>query len=619
MLNAQQYIKTVKVYNKNTNFDFTNEWQYVSTDLYLFNSQKFNYLINRINPEASKSMFKKKNNDQIKNIMVTTQLDGMGDLDKLTYPIFNFIVTTDDKGELNVQTSEPEVIKIVDNVPVSSINNSIGAKIQVSIYSDKNRSDIYKFIATQLQTAAGFTSLTTTDVALKVVGEIGNMMQKDAAGKQYQFESTIRFYEENNFDRKLHSITIFLFQPSYYISSNFDTTGISALFDTSKCSVIDKSTIESIVNYPLLPYMVAVNYRSKYKAEISDEINFDMLKVRAEKNENNYKNGVVSRDIYLQEKSLIDFLNIFAQLQLDISNYELNYKAKITEDFTIHLFLILQDFWNLKNSFKIISKEFEGNPLYENEFKPLYNRYLTQANLKFESNSSLRGVREHVETLYYLENYGTNGVDSVKMEDFLRKMKSNEFPPREYNSDEATITRHWISTIENELFLIFFKPHIDLIENMPVDDKSNELSQKLVVHSSNSYCDLCRSNVQSFSEKYAVSYSNYKYIEYQKVMLETKNIAQAKSIDYSKKQTCIQQNLDNSNSNRSEHLQIIQNILNDISEKRDLLFILLDNEIEFENYQEIIDYTNELNLMMFEIETNFDLICKSNPELCECE
>ena len=41
-LNAQEFIKTVPVFKKQANYDFTNEWQYISTDLYLFNANKFN-------------------------------------------------------------------------------------------------------------------------------------------------------------------------------------------------------------------------------------------------------------------------------------------------------------------------------------------------------------------------------------------------------------------------------------------------------------------------------------------------------------------------------------------------------------------------------------------------
>lgn len=620
MANAQQYIKTVKVYSKTTNFQFTNEWQYVSTDLYLFNASKFNYLVNHINPGEKKKTFRKKNTDEIKNIMVTAQLDGMGELDQLTYPIFNFMVTTGDDGELHAQVSEPEVIRIVDNVPVSSVNDFIGAKIQVTVYSEKNRPEIYKFIAKQLQTAANFSAVSTTDAALEVVGEIGKMMQNDAAGKQYQFESTIRFYEEQNFDKRLHSITIFVFQPSYYNGTNFDTAGISNFFDTSKVTSVDKDKLNKIIDHRIYPYMVAVNYRSKYKPEISDDINFDMLKIRTAKNENNYKSGAISRDIYLQEKSLIDFLNVFAQFQLDVSNYELNYKAKITEDYTIHLFLILQDYWKMKNTYNTISKTYTGNPLYDNEFKELYDRYLTLASLKFEGNSALRSIRAHVETIFTLEKNNSTDLDSAKQEDFIRKLRSTTLPDREYNSDEATITRHWISSLENDLYTNYFQPQINELFTMPIIPQTNTLVQKLLIQSSTSYCELCKEKVQDFSKEFKIDYENYLYTESKKELNLLKNQTRINIFEYSKKHNCIQNNIEkNTSSNNSEYLDLVKNTLEKTTQKRVELYEIINETKFFSNSNEIQAQISRITNLSNEIEANFKSICTANPELCECE
>jgi len=171
-------------------------------------------------------------NEQIKNILVTSKLQGLGDLDKITYPLFNFIVKTDANGKYKIQTSDPEVIRIVDNVPVSSINDYLGAEIKVQIFSDKNKKEIYNFISTQLDIVSSLASANTSAAALKVVGEVSNLMKKNAAGKQYEFSSTIRFYEEQDFDRNIHSMSIFTFQPSFYFNNGFDTTKLSAYMDT---------------------------------------------------------------------------------------------------------------------------------------------------------------------------------------------------------------------------------------------------------------------------------------------------------------------------------------------------------------------------------------------------
>ncbi len=619
--NAQQYAKTEKVFSAKTKFDFTNEWQYVSTDLYLFNSHRFNFLINRVSPPEKKGLFRSKKREIIKNILVTAQLDGLGDLDAITYPIFNFVVSEDNNGNWQTQVSEPEVIRIVDNVPVSSLNDYIGAKIKMQVYSDKNRSDLYKFVAEQLQAASSFTSLSATDAALNAVGEIGKMMQKDAAGKQYQFESTIRFYQEKNFDRRFHSITIFVFEPSNSYSSGFDTSDVSEYFDTTKTPFIDKDKLRSIIDYSFYPFIVTVNYISKYKPEISDDINFDMLRNREAKNESNYNNALISRDIYLQEKSLIDFLKIFAQLQLDINNYELDYDAKITEDYTIQLFIILQDYWKLKNSYKISKKAYQGNPLFDNEFEQLYERYLTQANLKFEGNSSLRAIREHVETIYYLENQGLDVLDSLKREDFLRKLKAVNIPPRERNSDEAVVTEHWITELEKEQYSKIYKPKIDKFSVMEVKTTVYNKVQQLRLQSATSYCELCKVNVNSFVENFMAEYSLYlydlKHKEYRKLVNQTRT----KILEYSKKQACIESNIDTSENAGKvpEHTLLILETLNLIeSQKLELLQITNNSNRNFSSAKEIENEILQIKNLQNSIESGLKSICITDEHLCNC-
>ncbi len=614
---SQETIETEKVYSRQSDFEFTNEWQYVSTDLYLLNTNRFNYLLNIINPDGKKK--RRKNKEYIKNIMVTAQLNGLDELDKITYPLFNFAVTKDDKGEYQVQTSNPEAIRIVDNVPVSSLDDYIGATININVYSDKNQPEMFKFVSEQLLTISTLTAVSSTDAAMKVVGEIGKMMQDEAAGKQYQFESTIRFYEEQNFDKRFHSIAIYVFEPTYFFRSGFDTVALSQYLDTTTNPVFNKSVFSKIFDYKLFPYIVAVNYRSKYKPQISDDVDFEMLKRREVKNEDNYKNKIISREIYIQEKSLIDFLKIFAQLQLDITNYELDYKAKITEDYTIELFLTLQDYWKLKNSYKITSKAFAGNPLFENEFKPLYKRYLTKANLKFEGNSALRSIREHVETLSYLEENGANSLDSAQTEDFLRKLQAVKIPPREYNSEEATITKHWINTLENQQYTTYYLPKINELSQLPVIEPTYEKVQHFNLSTVNSYCELCKVNVQQFVDKFMINYDEYRYSEAIKKLTKTVSDAQTKIFVYTQKQSCIVSNLDTANALKSPAVELYIEKINQIDEKRKKLNTLINNVPLFSVADSVIAYTDKINSLEYQIETTLNSICTTNPDLCDCK
>jgi len=611
---SQQFIQTTKVFSKKTNFTFSNEWQYVSTDLYLFNSSRFNSLINSINPENKK----KKNRDVIKNILVTVQLEGMGELDKLTYPLFNFVVTENEAGDLVAQVAEPDVIRIVDNYPIASLKDYIGAKVNVSIYSDKNKSDIYKFIAEQLSNVSSFTTFNTTDAALKVVGEIGKLMKSDATGKQYQFESTIRFYDDQNFNRRFHSISVFAFHPSTLKQVAFDTVAISRFLDTTKIVTLEKQVLKKYLTHTNYPYIVAVNYRSKYIPQISDDINFDMLKMRFARNEMNYENKLISRDVYLQEQSLIQFLEIYAQFLLDLNKYELDYKAKITEDFTIQLFIVMQDYWKMLNTNKTFMQTFAGNPLYETEFKPLYKRYLTQTSIKFESNSALRGVREHVETIFELENTKNLKLDSLMRESYLQKLKVTKMPPREAKSEEVLLTQKWILNLEKEQFTYFYLPIINLYSKLPVSSSSFEIIQKIYIESTTSNCELCKEKVTIFYEEFLV--------KYEKLLFQNENIAlnktiqetQLKILDFSKRQNIISMNLENINQRETnEHLILITNLLQESVNQRIELSEKINSKNNFSNYNDVKLYNDEILILSNKIEINLLSICNTNPELCK--
>ena len=101
-LYAQQGIKTLPEFKYTVKYKFTDEWQYLSTDMYLFNSAKFNHLINDIAEKNSlnygkKWMKKKKKNAEfIEYLMLTANIKDVkffgGDL---TYPIYNFQVKPD--------------------------------------------------------------------------------------------------------------------------------------------------------------------------------------------------------------------------------------------------------------------------------------------------------------------------------------------------------------------------------------------------------------------------------------------------------------------------------------------------------------------------------------------
>lgn len=615
-LNSQQFVTSQKVFSKSTKYKFDNQWQYISSDLYLMNASRFNYLINYINPDQKKT---KKNKDLITNILVTAQLDGLGELDKLVYPIFNFQVKKDDKGSMNAQVSETEAIRLVDNVPLSSVKDFIGAKISIQAFTQSTKPEIYKFVANQLTVAASLSTLTLTDAAMKLVGEIGKMMQNDAAGKQYQFESTIRFYEDQNFDRRFHSITIFTFLPSYLKSANFDTNAIAKFIDTTKNAVIDKNILKNIIKYSNFPYIVVVNYRTKYKTKLSEDVITETLNDREVQNEAFFRNNKISKEVYEQEKSLISFLRSYVQLQTDISTYEINYKTKITEDFSIQLFIILQDYWKLKNSHKLIDKTFASNPLYENEFRSYYDRYLNKANLLFETTSSLRNIKDIVETVFYLENKGISSMDSLQREDNLRKLKSLNIPQREVKSDEATAINRWINLLEAEQYQKNTLILVNQLSSQPVNKSTYYNVENLKMNVANSNCSICKDFVYQFANNFYPKYEQFLFNQstnqYNNLRTETKQTVLSNSMRI----TCIKTNLDSNVVKSSDaYWQLFLQTLSNVEQKNNDLFKIVNSSKNYTTSNEIDEQINLIRAKIKEIEADFLSLCQDKRINCNC-
>ena len=614
IIKSQDYIKTVPVLRKQSSYDFTNEWQYISTDLYLFNGNRFNSLLSRIQHQKKRNK-KDKNKSTIENILVTAQLNGIAGYEDIIYPIFNFKVTEDESGKYTVQATTNEVIRIIDNFPISSINDYIGAKIKIDVITDKNRSLIYLMIASQLQNISAIKD-NPTDAALQLVGEFGKLMQKDAQGEEYHFESTIRLYEEQDFNKRFHSLNIFVFAPSKMQGTGFDTTDIATFIDTTKNPIINRDVLERHMDYSSFPCIVTVNYKSKYIPEVPDEINFEVLKIRKAKNETNYRNRLINKDIYLQENKLLDFLEIFAQFKLDVNNYELDYKTKITEDFSIIFFLIIQDLLHLKYYFKRIDLENSGDPVYENEFRNIYESLIIKAEIYLETDNNLRNIKDLVSTLWKLENTESLNLDSLNREEYLHKLQAVDMPQREKNSEEVTTINDWINRIEKLHFEKIYKTKLAGLKQKEINTETYAEVIEFQNTVSNTNCVLCREQVSAFTDNFISEYNEYlRKIAY-KNLSEKIILTNDLLYDLTKNQYTIALHLMDDYSEFPPHIQLINDDFLILVRQKDELYVIIRKDYSSSGIEEINDISNKITSLSETIKNGFDNICNKEPSLC---
>ncbi len=612
-LKSQETVKTVPVFKKQIDYDFTSEWQYVSTDLYLFNADRFNKMINDMYVPGKRI---RKKDELVQNVLITASLDGLKNYENIEYPIYNFRVSKTEEGKYTTQASSNEVIRILENYPNSAISNHIGAKIKVDIITDKNKSVIYKMVASQLQNISALSN--PTDAAMQLVGEFGKMMEKDAVGKEYHFESTIRLYEEQDFNTRFHSINIFVFTPSKVRSTGFDTLDISNFITNAENPVINREVLDKFIDYYVYPFMVTVNYRSKYIPEIPDVVSFESLKEREFDIIKKYKAGEISEAIYKQEMQLIDFLEIFVQLKLDVNTYELNYKKKTNENHSILSFIIMQDLMKLKSTYNQVIFTNSEKPEFEDKFHQIYDDFIVKAELFLESNNNLRDVKYLVNTILELKNTPNLKLDSLNREEYLRKLHLVSLPEREVNSSEATTINNWISKIENQHFDEIYNKKLDYLKKMPVNPESHLVALELESSVRNTNCIICREQVSSVVGEFIEKYREYErknaFDNLEKLKTETNILI----YQLSKQETTISLHLETDYSGElPPHIQIIDaNFKQLIADKQELQKIIKTSHYTAE-LEKIKNDSEQINFLSTKLKYGFETICTQEPSLCK--
>ena len=99
---AQTNIEPYLLYADTVTFPFTSEWQYLSTDIFLFNPDKFGDVINELDfyeySSGKKRKKKKKSSEEwIEYLFITASLRNVrffGDAE-VTYPLYHFNLASD--------------------------------------------------------------------------------------------------------------------------------------------------------------------------------------------------------------------------------------------------------------------------------------------------------------------------------------------------------------------------------------------------------------------------------------------------------------------------------------------------------------------------------------------
>lgn len=616
---SQESIKTFAAYKQKVDYKFSSEWQYLSTDLYLLNADKFSYLVNQIAMTNSGKKKKRKGNDYITSLFIQAKIKNVkffgGDV---VYPIYSFQIQKDDKYTAQI-ADNAGVIRLIDNLPLTESKDYIDAQISGDIITNNNKNQFILLVAKQMQNISRFSQANTA--AFELIGELGKFLESRTTDKQYKFSSTIRLYEEQDFNRRLHSINIFVFMPSSMEKLTV-TTGNLTNYLNSENPQINQKKLRQLISFRRYPMMILVNYKSRYQSEavIGDQIDYEYIAERKRKMNNAYKNQLINEQSYTFENELIKYLELFARLKLDINNYSLNKQNKITDDFRKNIFVIMHDYRKMLDYKRAKEQQYHNNSGFNNAFKEKYESILNTAKIYLAADKELKNIKDVLNIIY--RNTGQDNFlrDSSQMEHDLNLLHSINFPETEKESLEARLIHKNIQETEKQLYSSEFSALVNNLYSMPLSDENYKMLREFSKLASYTNCTLCRQKLSSAINHYTEGYQKAQKNKILELNQNEKQESISLLFEYLKKKNCIENNVQSiSEVNKPEFYSLFETeykrfkaFLNDLSEtvKENTDDLTIEN-IKEQN-EKMQNYRKKIQLSYQNLQSGF-------PDLCKCE
>ena len=614
---AQDIVEVNQEYKRNADFKFNSEWHYLSTDLYLFNGLKFQDLLGQIYPPGSK---KKKNPaNELQSILITAKIDGTA-LGNLTYPIYNFKVDNS-SSEIKTYTADSyEAVRIIDNLPLSGISGKkVDASVNVDIITAEKTNKVFDFVAEQLgQISSYSTPLSATKT---LVGELGNLIKAKTSSQEYKFSSTIRLYEEQDFNKQICSIAIYSFIPSHVHSADIDTTEIGK-FMMQPTQELSRKLLSELVKCRDYPFMVAVNYRSKYVSEpvTGDETTHETVEARFQKVKKSYESGLLSQEIYRQETKFVDFLRQFVALKNSIGNYQLNYRNKTTEDFSGFFYAILRDYISLHDIYSERQKEFSKDPVFLNEFKSLYESILLNGDVYLDADNNLKNIKNIANEMEKASqpSYANQKFDAQANEKTLATLHSIEFSNKKPLPQHILELNNLISKIENLQYKNVFSQKVNKLNTMQPSEESAAFCEKLKAEINATYCRECREKSSLAVSEYTKREEEANRKKLLKKAEETKKVADELIFNLLEKEQKIKENFStNYPDGLTPQAEYIKEQFFVLQKKRENLQSMIKKDLSVQKNSQIVAFTEDVDYERMEIEKLLSSICEKLPEICK--
>ncbi|HBH22737.1 MAG TPA: hypothetical protein DDY13_04860 [Cytophagales bacterium] len=624
---SQDIIRTKNEATAKPSYGFSGEWQYLTTDIYLFNETRFNNLINNLERSPNKNIFGKITDEQVEMLTITARVKDVVNFNnqEVVYPLFNYKVDYGKDQKYKTQGfAGTEAIRMFDNLPLATTKNFINAVIDGTVITNTEGNKVMGLIAQQLQNIANFTNPSTA--VFTIIGEMGKYLESSSRKKQYKFSSTIRLYDDAKFSKRLHSINVFSLRPSREMhKENFDAARLEAyvsLLEFEDQEPITYDQLKTLLPYDEYPFFVVVNYKSKYNppAINEDRIDYEYIDEYKQRVNKDCEQGLNNAVVCKQEERLVEFLYDFANFKVLKQQYDLNLSSKLTDKLDKNLFILLEAYYELQMELNSRKREFATVPAFQNDFLPRYEKILQTSERYLTESSNLNQVRLAVDAMMDLQKLPQAQISVELAEKYAVLLSAVSLPSEVENSDANMNLKKWRNSLDKLIYEKKYMSMVDRLSGMKANEGTFKEYEKIKKEINNTACVICRQEMNEASAMYLHRYETFQLKRALKNALEAQNKAKDALTGYLGIKSCVTKKYEQQDSAfvREDYQFIYQDISKSFSQI-DQLRQLVGNDLSLLSIDELNSYEISLQNLHEKIEMNIRENCERLPGFCECD
>lgn len=618
---AQDFLVVNPEFRKVPSYEFNQEWHYLTSEIYLFNASKFQDVLDELYLQVPK---KKRTEASLvpENILITAMIDGTA-LGKICYPVFSFNIDNAAGSFKAFASDNHEAIRIIDNLPLSSISGGkIDCHINVDLITRDKPNQVYDFVATQLGQISSFAA-TPLSAAKTLVGELGNLITARSTRKDYKFSSTIRLYEEQDFNKRVASVSVYSFVPSKVAQVGIDSSDVAKYLDSNDNPKLDRNRLAQLISSPDYPYMVIVNYKSKYVSDpvIGDETTSETVDARLAKVRKAYESGLLTAEIYSHELRLVEYLRAFVALKTSINSYSLNYKNRVTDDFGPQFLQIFDNCLAFRRMLASRIKESRTSAkknVFDSQFLSTYQSMLTTANVYMDADNNLKNIKNIVSLMMDIGGDGRGyQYDRAQTEQMLATLHSVAFPADHKGYASVEDLNALISKLEAAQYRSAFQQKVSKLKSLSPSAEASAFCESFQNELNMSYCQTCRSQALPVINDYLQRLDDENMRLARKKLDKSISAAKDQIFNSLKREKVMQEHFQNDyGDNLPPDVEYIHEDFVKAQKIRENLQLVVKKDYSGQNSTQINLAADDIDYETQDLAKILEHICNKMPELC---